>query len=81
MILYFQWNETGQYILSGSDDHRLIITEPYTGKVRTDLMTSHRANIFSAKFLPGTSDRKIVSCAGDGNILFTGTKKLTSFDF
>ena len=36
-------------------------------------MTSHRANIFSAKFLPGTSDRKIVSCAGDGNILFTGT--------
>ena len=67
-----QWNETGQWILSGSDDHRIIVTEPYTGKVRTDLTTSHRANIFSAKFLPGTSDRKIVSCAGDGTILFTG---------
>ena len=63
-------------MLSGSDDHRLIITEPYTGRVQTDLMTSHRANIFSAKFLPGTSDKKIVSCAGDGTILFTGMHSL-----
>ena len=68
----FQWSETGQWILSGSDDHRLIVTEPYTAKVRTDLVTSHRANIFSAKFLPGTSDRKIISCDGNGIILYTG---------
>ena len=34
-------------------------------------MTSHRANIFSAKFLPETGDRKIVSCAGDGQLLYT----------
>ena len=69
---FFQWSETGQWILSGSDDHRLIVTEPYTAKVRTDLVTSHRANIFSAKFLPGTSDRKIISCDGNGIILYTG---------
>ena len=37
-----------------------------------DVETIHRANIFSAKFLPCTNDRKIVSCAGDGNILYTG---------
>ena len=66
------WNETGQFLLSGSDDHRLLITEPYSRKVVVDLTTSHRANIFSAKFLPGTSDKKVVSCAGDGTLLFTG---------
>ena len=76
-----QWNDTGQWLLSGSDDHRLIVTEPYTGKIRTDLMTSHRANIFSAKFLPGTSGRKIVSCAGDGTILFTGNYLLVENSF
>jgi nuclear receptor interaction protein len=66
------WDETGQYLLSGSDDHRLIITEPYSKKIYVDVHTSHRANVFSAKFLPASNIRKIVSCAGDGNILFTG---------
>ena len=33
--------------------------------------TAHRANIFSAQFLPETSDHQIVSCAGDGAILHT----------
>ena len=27
------WDETGQYLLSGSDDHRLIITEPHSKKI------------------------------------------------
>ena len=36
-----------------------------------EVLTSHRANIFSAKFLPETGDRKIVSCAGDGQLLYT----------
>ena len=66
------WDETGQYLLSGSDDHRLVITEPYSKKVFVDVYTSHKANIFSAKFLPCSNTRKIVSCAGDGNILYTG---------
>ena len=34
-------------------------------------MTSHRANIFSAKFLPETGDQKIISCSGDGSLLYT----------
>ncbi len=28
------WNETGEYILSGSDDANLVITNPYNRKVR-----------------------------------------------
>ena len=27
------WSEDGQYILSGSDDKRLVVSEPFTGKV------------------------------------------------
>ncbi|XP_062611161.1 DDB1- and CUL4-associated factor 6-like [Saccostrea cucullata] len=63
------WNETGQYLLSGSDDQHLIVSEPFTGKY-TSVRSGHRANIFSAKFLPYTSER-IVSCSGDGKICYT----------
>ncbi|KAF5278530.1 hypothetical protein FQR65_LT15656 [Abscondita terminalis] len=65
------WNETGKYILSGSDDQRLIITNGHTYKVVEDYHTSHNANIFSAKFLPNSGDNQIVSCSGDGLILHT----------
>ena len=44
----------------------------FVRRVVEDVETVHRANIFSAKFLPCTDDRKVISCAGDGNILFTG---------
>lgn len=27
------WNDTGEYILSGSDDTNLVITNPYSRKV------------------------------------------------
>ena len=42
----------------------------------TDVHSSHRANIFSAKFLPASNIRKIVSCAGDGNILYTDLARI-----
>ncbi len=72
------WNDGGSLLLSGSDDHRLVVTEPHTKRVVADVETAHRANIFSAKFLPGSGDSKIVSCAGDGTLLYTGEKCLES---
>ncbi|XP_043514836.1 DDB1- and CUL4-associated factor 6-like isoform X2 [Frieseomelitta varia] len=72
------WNSTGELILSGSDDQHLVLTNAYNYEVLTDYKTSHRANIFSAKFLPNSCDHRIVSCSGDGIILYTdllrGTK-------
>ncbi|XP_076654830.1 DDB1- and CUL4-associated factor 6 isoform X3 [Halictus rubicundus] len=65
------WNATGDLILSGSDDQHLVLTNPYTYKVLTKCKTTHRANIFSAKFLPNSGDHRIVSCSGDGIILYT----------
>lgn len=64
------WNETGDKILSGSDDQKLVITNPFTSKVLVKYTTVHRSNIFSAKFLP-QSDNRIVSCSGNGSVLYT----------
>ncbi|XP_050189598.1 DDB1- and CUL4-associated factor 6 isoform X4 [Myiozetetes cayanensis] len=69
------WNDTGEYILSGSDDTNLVISNPYSRKVLTTIRSGHRANIFSAKFLPCTSDKQIVSCSGDGVIFYTNVEQ------
>ncbi|XP_028993207.1 DDB1- and CUL4-associated factor 6 isoform X5 [Betta splendens] len=74
------WNDTGEYILSGSDDTFLVITNPYNKKVRKSIRSGHRANIFSAKFMPHTNDQEIVSCSGDGIIYYTHTEKSAEFN-
>ncbi|CAO1377917.1 unnamed protein product [Diamesa serratosioi] len=66
-----QWNQNGTRILSASDDQKLVITDPFTGKVHVKYTTNHRSNIFSAKWLPQSNDQKIISCAGDGSVLYT----------
>lgn len=65
------WNEKGQYLLSGSDDQTIVVTNPFTGEILVQYNTAHRANIFSAKFMPHSGDRGIVSCSGDGIVLYT----------
>ncbi|CAF5151888.1 unnamed protein product, partial [Rotaria magnacalcarata] len=72
------WNELGTTILSGSDDQHLIVTDPFTRKVLTKIHSGHRGNIFSAKFLPETNDRQVISCSGDGVIFHTNFDRPTS---
>jgi nuclear receptor interaction protein len=72
------WNERGSAILSGSDDQHLIVTDPYSTKVLTDVHSGHRENIFSAKFLPETNDRRVVSCSGDGVLFHTDFDRPTN---
>ncbi|XP_058800654.1 DDB1- and CUL4-associated factor 6-like [Phymastichus coffea] len=71
------WNNTGELILSGSDDQHLVLTNTYNYQVLTNYKTSHKANIFSAKFLPNNGDHRIVSCSGDGIILYTDLMRKT----
>ncbi|TRY77394.1 hypothetical protein TCAL_00145 [Tigriopus californicus] len=71
------WNAGGQWLLSGSDDHRLVITDPFSRRVISDVLTAHRANIFSAQFLPHTSDARLVSAAGDGILAYTHVERAT----
>jgi hypothetical protein len=73
------WNETGSLLLSGSDDHNLVITDIFKPKpVSSIIRTPHTANIISAKFLSGTSDTKLVSCA-DSTILLTDINRPDQF--
>ncbi|XP_029177893.1 DDB1- and CUL4-associated factor 6-like isoform X2 [Nylanderia fulva] len=71
------WNNSGELILSGSDDQHLVLTNAHKYEVLTAYKTSHRANIFSAKFLPNSGDHSIVSCSGDGIILYTDLMRTT----
>uniref|UniRef100_A0A182QS65 WD repeat-containing protein 55 homolog n=1 Tax=Anopheles farauti TaxID=69004 RepID=A0A182QS65_9DIPT len=65
------WSEDGQLLLSGSDDLHLAITNPFTSEQLCRVNTPHRANIFSARFLPQSQCREIVSCSGDGMVVYT----------
>ena len=73
------WSDDGSTLLSGSDDKRICIwaaddhapldsPSPHPLKLRDTIITGHRANIFSAKYLPNTSTPTIVSCAGDSQV-------------
>lgn len=65
------WNDTGEYLLSGSDDQFIAVTNPHNMKVLFKFKSAHRANIFSARFMPQSNDSAIVSCSGDGVVLHT----------
>ncbi|KAE8150332.1 hypothetical protein BDV25DRAFT_129675 [Aspergillus avenaceus] len=68
------WSRSGQLLASGSDDHYLNIysyqpessSAPFS--LNTTLLTGHRANIFSVKFMPHSNDRTLVTCAGDHQV-------------
>ncbi|XP_055585735.1 DDB1- and CUL4-associated factor 6-like [Uranotaenia lowii] len=68
------WSDDGQLLLSGSDDQHIVISSPFTGETLFQHKTTHRANIFSARFLPHSNNREIVSCSGDGIVLYTELK-------
>lgn len=65
------WNEKGTLILSGSDDQHLAVTDPFSGKNITKFRSGHRSNIFSAKFMPFSFDKEVISCSGSGEIFYT----------
>lgn len=72
------WSDDGSTLLSGSDDKRICIwasdpettgsLSPHPMKLVETISTGHRANIFSARYLPNTSSPTIISCAGDGDV-------------
>ncbi|EAA04950.6 AGAP000981-PA [Anopheles gambiae str. PEST] len=70
------WSTDGQLLLSGSDDQYIAISNPFTGQQQRT-KTRHRANIFSARFLPQSDNRVVVSCAGDGTVLYTNLNQAT----
>ncbi|WRT70369.1 uncharacterized protein IL334_007367 [Kwoniella shivajii] len=84
------WSEDGSTLLSGSDDKRICIWQPdshpssssssrrspHPMKLSEKISTGHKANIFSAKFLPNASTPTIVSCAGDRDVRVLQVERL-----
>ena len=68
------WSTSGKLLASGSDDTHLNIwdfnpsTPVRSFSLNTSVSTGHRANIFSVKFMPHSSDRTVVTCAGDSEV-------------
>ncbi|KAH7078384.1 hypothetical protein FB567DRAFT_533781 [Paraphoma chrysanthemicola] len=68
------WSRSGRLLASGSDDHRINIhsyhPESSTSQfsLTTSILTGHRSNIFSVKFMPYSNDRTIVSATDDVRI-------------
>ncbi|CAK9290906.1 unnamed protein product [Gordionus sp. m RMFG-2023] len=72
-----EWNTKGNLLVSGSDDFKIILWDPYSShsnntKNRSNILhtiqTHHYGNIFSVKFLPETNDSIIVSGAADKRV-------------
>ncbi|CAL8400621.1 unnamed protein product [Boreogadus saida] len=69
------WNETGEFLLSGSEDGNLVVTNPYSREVKTVVKSRHLSSIQSAQFMPQTGGHVVVSSAADGQIFFTNITK------
>ncbi|KAJ5143360.1 uncharacterized protein N7515_002147 [Penicillium bovifimosum] len=68
------WSKSGNLLASGSDDTHLNIYsyQPESSDapfaLSTTVLTGHRANIFSVKFMPHSNDGTLITCAGDSQV-------------
>lgn len=63
-----EWNDNGTVLATGSDDCHILLFDPFRHKIIQDVMTPHRGNIFSVKFMPKTDGNTVISAAGDARI-------------
>ncbi|KAL8543395.1 hypothetical protein ACS0TY_004071 [Phlomoides rotata] len=64
------FNASGDILVSGSDDKRIVLWDWETGQVKLSFHSDHSNNVFQAKFMPYTEDKKIVTCAADGQVRY-----------
>ncbi|XP_031123351.1 DDB1- and CUL4-associated factor 8 [Ipomoea triloba] len=62
------FNSTGDILVSGSDDKQVILWDWATKTSKLSYPSGHLDNIFQAKFMPFTDDRKIVTASADGQV-------------
>lgn len=62
------FNSTGNILVSGSDDKQVILWDWATKVSKLSYPSGHLDNIFQAKFMPFSDDRKIVTSSADGQV-------------
>ncbi|KAK9903580.1 hypothetical protein WJX75_009241 [Coccomyxa subellipsoidea] len=67
-VNHISFSESGDTLLSGSDDVVLGVWDVERRRLRASLRTGHHANIFCVKYMPATGDKVAVSCAGDSEV-------------
>lgn len=62
------FNGSGDILVSGSDDRRVILWNWEIGSVKLSFHSGHGNNVFQAKFMPYSDDLSLVTCAADGQV-------------
>lgn len=62
------FNPSGELLLSGSDDRRIIFWDWAARTLRLSYSSGHESNVFQAKVMPFSDDQAVVSCAADGQV-------------
>lgn len=64
------FNASGDILVSGSDDRKIILWDWESGRVKLSFHSGHSNNVFQAKMMPYSDDRSIVTCAADGQVFW-----------
>ncbi|GJP52817.1 hypothetical protein CLOM_g11907 [Closterium sp. NIES-68] len=59
---------SGQRLLSGSDDQRIVLWDWAKGAEVLKWRSGHGNNVFQARALPCSNERTVVTCAADGQV-------------
>jgi WD repeat-containing protein 42A len=62
------FSPSGDHVVTGSDDQRLMIWDVATGQRKLTVQTPHTNNVFCARMLPHSGDDEVVTCAADGQV-------------
>ncbi|OVA18170.1 WD40 repeat [Macleaya cordata] len=63
------FNSSGDFLVSGSDDTQVIFWDWAAKSKQFSYPSGHTDNIFQARIMPFTDDRKIVTSAADGQVI------------
>ncbi|GAA0150721.1 ubiquitin-protein ligase [Lithospermum erythrorhizon] len=63
-----EFNSTGEILVSGSDDRKIMLWDWATKRLRFSYSSGHFDNVFQAKFVPFSDDHRIVTSAADGKV-------------